>query len=151
MAKVEIPRRLVRDIERSLQDRINEVKGNVAEHFEQCRTALREVAATFGVDEAELFTLAEVPAPPEKPKRPAKKPVSKKKVVKKKVVVKKPAAKKSMVKKPGAGTAEQQVAAILQSNPAATGSEISKVTGYATKTVYNTRAWKKRPLPPQPK
>ncbi len=65
MAKAAIPRRLVRDIERTLQDRINEVRRKLAEHYEQCRAALREVGETFGVDETELCMLAGVPKPEE--------------------------------------------------------------------------------------
>ena len=73
MAKAAIPQRLVRDIERTLQGRINEVRRKLAKHYEQSRAALHEIAETFGIDEAELFTLAGLPSPPGKPKpRPPK-------------------------------------------------------------------------------
>jgi len=132
MAKATIPQRLVRDIERTLQGRINEVRRKLAKHYEQSRAALHEIAVSFGIDEAELFTLAEVPAPPGKPKRRRQK---------------KKASKKSTVKKRTGGGAGESVAAVLKSNPAASGAEISKATGYASKTVYKTKAWKDRPQP----
>ena len=54
MAKATLPQRLIRDIERTLQGRINEVKNKIAEHYEQCLAELREVAETFGVSEPPL-------------------------------------------------------------------------------------------------
>ena len=64
-------------IERTLQDRINEVKNKIAEHYEQCRAELGEIAETFGIETDELFTLAGVPLPEEntrrRPKNAAKK------------------------------------------------------------------------------
>ncbi len=152
MAKSTLPQRLIRDVERTLQGRINEVKNKIAEHYEQCRGELREVAETFGIEKDELFTLAGVPLPEEKTRRRPKKAAKKKKVVKKKAVapkkakkkaVKKGAAKKA-TKKPSGGTAEEKVAAFLKKNPTASGSAISKATGYSDKTVYNTKAWQKR-------
>jgi len=152
MAKATLPQRLIRDVERTLQDRINEVKNKIAEHYEQCRAKLREVAETFGIEKDELFALAGVPKPEEKKRR---KKATKKKIVNKKVVAGKKAKKKagkkvttskvSTAKKRSGGTAEEKVAVILKKNPAASGAEISKATGYAGKTVYNTNAWKKRP------
>jgi hypothetical protein len=152
MAKSTLPQRLIRDVERTLQSRINEVKNKIAEHYAQCRADLAEVAATFGIEKDELFTLAGVPLPEEKTRRRPKKSAKKKKVVKKKAVspkkakkkaVKKGAAKKA-TKKPSGGTAEEKVAAFLKKNPTASGSAISKATGYSDKTVYNTKAWQKR-------
>ena len=155
MAKATLPRRLIRDIERTLQDRINEVKNKIAEHYEQCRAELREVAETFGVERDELLALAGVPKPQEKKRRPRKKATKTKKVVKKKVVARKKAKKKagkkvttrkiSTAKKRSGGTAEEKVAAILKKNPAASAAGISKATGYADKSVYGTKAWKNRP------
>ena len=155
MAKATLPQRLIRDIERTLQGRINEVKNKIAEHYEQCLAELREVAETFGVEEDELFALAGVPKPEEKKRRPRKKATKTKKVVKKKVVARKKAKKKarkkvttrkiSTAKKRSGGTAEENVAAFLKKKPAATGPDVSKATGYAGKTVYRTKAWKKRP------
>ena len=132
MAKAAIPQRLVRDIERTLQGRINEVRRKLAKHYEQSRSALHEIAETFGIDEAELLTLAEVPAPPGKPKRRRQK---------------KKASKKSTVKKRTGGTAGEHVATVLKRNPAASGVEISKATGYSIMTVYKTKAWKDRLQP----
>jgi hypothetical protein len=149
MAKATLPQRLIRDVERTLQDRINEVKNKIADHYAQCRADLAQVAATFGIEKDELFTLAGVPLPEEKTRRRPKKAATKKKVVKKKAVapkktaVKKGAAKKA-TKKPSGGTAEEKVAAFLTKNPTASGSAISKATGYSDKTVYNTKAWQKR-------
>ncbi len=149
MAKATLPQRLIRDVERTLQDRISEVKNKIADHYAQCRADLAEVAATFGIEKDELFTLAGVPVPEEKRR---KKAVKKKTVVKKKAVapkkakkkaVKKGAAKKATKKRSG-GTAEEKVAAFLKKNPTASGSAISKATGYSDKTVYNTKAWQKR-------
>jgi hypothetical protein len=152
MAKATLPQRLIRDVERTLQGRINEVKNKIADHYAQCRADLAGVAATFGIEKDELFTLAGVPLPEEKTQRRPKKAAKKKKVVKKKAVapkkakkkaVKKGAAKKA-TKKPSGGTAEEKVAAFLNKNPTASGSAISKATGYSDKTVYNTKAWQKR-------
>jgi hypothetical protein len=149
MAKATLPQRLIRDIERTLQDRINEVKNKIAEHYAQCRAEIAEIAETFGIEKDELFTLAGVPLPEEKTRRQPKKVAKKKKVVKKKAVapkkkaVKKGAAKKATKKRSG-GTAEEKVAAFLKKTPTASGSAISKATGYADKTVYGTKAWQKR-------
>ncbi len=152
MAKATLPQRLIRDVERTLQGRINEVKNKIAEHYAQCRADLAEVAATFGIEKDELFTLAGVPLPEEETRRRPKKAATKKKDVKKKAVapkkakkkaVKKGAAKKA-TKKPSGGTAEEKVAAFLKKNPTASGSAISKATGYSDKTVYNSKAWQKR-------
>ena len=153
MAKATLPQRLIRDIERTLQGRINEVKNKIAEHYEQCRAELREVAETFGIENDELFALAGVPKPEER--RQPKKAAKKKKVVKKKVVAPKKAKKKagkkvttgkvSTAKKRSGGTAEEKVAAILKKKPAASGGYISEAIGYSDKTVYNTKAWKNRP------
>ncbi len=154
MAKATLPQRLIRDVERTLHDRINGVKNKIAEHYEQCRAELREVAETFGIEKDELFALAGVPKLEEKKRRRRKK-VTKKKVVKKKVVARKKVKKKAgkkvttskvgTAKKRSGGTAEEKVAAILKKKPAASGGDISKATGYAGKTVYNTKAWKNRP------
>ena len=153
MAKATLPQRLIRDIERTLQDRINEVKNKIAEHYAQCRAEIAEIAETFGIEKDELFTLAGVPLPEEKTRRRPKKAAKKKKVVKKKAVapkkakkkaVKKGAAKKATKKRSG-GTAEEKVAAFLKKNPTASGSAISKGTGYSDKTVYGTKAWKNSP------
>ena len=131
MAKATLSQRLIRDIERTLQDRINEVKNKIAEHYEQCRAELREVAETFGVERDELFALVGVPKPKEKRRRPRKKATKTKKVVKKKVVARKKAKKKtgkkvasrkiSTAKKRSGGTAEENVAAMLKKNPAEIG------------------------------
>ena len=117
------------------------------------RAELSEVAATFGIEKDELFALAGVPKLEEKKRRRQKK-ATKKKIVKKKVVAQKKAKKKagkkvtttkvSTAKKRSGGTAEEKVAVILKKNPTASGAEISKATGYAGKTVYNTKAWKNR-------
>ena len=48
MAKAAIPRRLVRDIEQTLQDRISQVRSKLAEHYEQCRVALCEYVRRRG-------------------------------------------------------------------------------------------------------
>ncbi len=155
MAKATLPRRVVRDIEQTLQDRINEVRSKIAQHYEQCRGELSEIAETFGVEKDELFALAGMPKPEEKKRRRRRKKVAKKKkVVKKKVVARKKAKKKAGKKvtsrkqstaKRRSGTAEEKVAAIIKKKPAASGADISKATGYAGKTVYNTKAWKNRP------
>ncbi len=155
MAKVTLPQRLMRDVERTLQDRINDVKNKIAEHYEQCRAELGEVAETFGVEKDELFAIAGVPKPEEKRRRQRKKVTKKKTVVKKKVVTRKKAKKKagkkattrkiSTAKKRGGGTAEEKVAVILKKNPAASAADISNATGYADKSVYGTKAWKNRP------
>ncbi len=152
MAKATLPQRLIRDVERTLQGRINEVKNKIADHYAQCRADLAEVAATFGIEKDELFTLAGVPLPEEETRRRPKKAAKKKKVVKKKAVAPKKAKKKSVkkgaakkaTKKPRGGTAEEKVAAFLKKNPTASGSAISKATGYSDKTVYNTKAWQNR-------
>ena len=154
MAKAKLPQRLVRDIERTIQDRINEVKTKTAEHFEQCRAELGEVAETFGVQQDELLTLAGVPKPEEKRRRRRKKVIKKKKVVKNKVVARKKAKKKagkkakprtkSTAKKRSRGAAEETVAAFLKNKPDASGRDVSKATSYSGKTVYTTKAWKKR-------
>jgi hypothetical protein len=154
MAKSTLPQRLIRDVERTLQGRINDVKNKIAEHYAQCRAELGGVAETFGIEKDELFTLAGVPVPEEKRR---KKAVKKKTVVKKKAVAPKKAKKKAIkkgvakkiavkkaTKKPSGGTAEEKVAAFLKKNPTASGSAISKATGYSDKTVYNTKAWQKR-------
>jgi len=100
MAKATLPQRLIRDIERTLQDRINEVKNKISEHYAQCRAELAEVAETFGIEKDELFTLAGVPLPEEKTRRRPKK-AAKKKTAKKaaKKATKKKAAKKKTAKK----------------------------------------------------
>ena len=152
MAKATLPQRLIRDVERTLQGRISEVKNKIADHYAQCRAELAEVAATFGIEKDELFTLAGVPLPEEKTRRRPKKAAKKKKVVKKKAVAPKKAKKKAVkkgaakqaTKKPRGGTAEEKVAAFLKKNPTASGSAISKATGYSDKTVYNSKAWQKR-------
>ena len=152
MAKSTLPQRLIRDVERTLQGRINEVKNKIADHYAQCRADLAEVAATFGIEKDELFTLAGVPLPEEKTRRRPKKAAKKKTVVKKKAVAPKKAKKKTgkkaavkkATKKPSGGTAEEKVAAFLKKNPTASGSAISKATGYSDKTVYNSKAWQKR-------
>ncbi len=152
MAKSTLPQRLIRDVERTLQSRINEVKNKIADHYAQCRADLAEVAATFGLEKEELFTLAGVPLPEEKTRRRPKKAAKKKTVVKKKAVAPKKAKKKTgkkaavkkATKKPSGGTAEEKVAAFLKKNPTASGSAISKATGYSDKTVYNSKAWQKR-------
>jgi hypothetical protein len=147
MAKATLPQRLIRDIERTLQDRINEVKNKIAEHYAQCRAEIAEIAETFGIEKDELFTLAGVPLPEEKTRRQPKKVVKKKAVAPKKAkkkAVKKGAAKKATKKRSG-GTAEEKVAAFLKTNPTASGSAISKGTGYSDKTVYGTKAWKNSP------
>ena len=151
MAKTTLPTRIVRDMERTLQDRINGVKNKIAEHCEQCRAELREVADSFGVESDELFAIAGVPKTQEKKRRRRKTATKKKKVAKKKVVVQKKGKKKAgkkvttHKKKRSGVTAEERVAAILKKNPAASGADISKASGYAGKTVYNTKAWKNRP------
>ncbi len=152
MAKATLPQRLIWDVERTLQGRINEVKNKIADHYAQCRADLAEVAATFGIEKDELFTLAGVPLPEEKTRQRPKKAATKKKVVKKKAVAPKKAKKKAVkkgatkkaTKKPSGGTAEEKVAAFLKKNPTASGSAISKATGYSDKTVYNSKAWQKR-------
>ncbi len=155
MAKATLPQRLIRDIARTLQDRINEVKNKIAEHYEQCLAELRQIAETFGVEEDELFALAGVPKPEEKTRRPRKKATKTKKVVNKKVVARKKAKNKagkkvtsrkiSTAKKRSGGTTEENVAAMLKKNPVASAADISKATGYADKSVYGTKAWKNRP------
>ncbi len=155
MAKATLPQRLIRDIERTLQDRINEVKNKIAEHYEQCRAELREVAETFGVEKDELFALADVLKPEEKRRGRQTKATTKKKVAKKKVVPPKKAKKKagkkvatrkvSTAKKRSGGTAEEKVAAFLKKSPAASAAAIAKATSYSDKSVYGTKAWKNRP------
>ena len=157
MAKATLPRRLIRDIERALQDRINDVKNKIAEHHELCRIELGEVAETFGIDKEELFTLAGVPLPEVKTRRRPRKVAKKKKTIKKKVVARKKAKKKtgkkpvsrkaSNSKKRSRSTAEMNVAAFLKKDPEASAVAISKATGYSDKTVYNTKAWKNRSRP----
>ncbi len=155
MEKKTLPLRLVRDVERTLQDRIDGVKHKTAEYYERCRAELGEVAETFGVEKDELFALAGVPKPEEKKKRRRRKKTTKKtKIVKKKVVARKKGKKKprkkvatrtiSTAKKRSGGTAEEKVAAFLKNKPDASGRDVSKATGYSGKTVYTTRAWKKR-------
>jgi len=155
MAKNTLPLRLIRDVERLLQDRINVVKAKTAEHYERCRAELGEVAETFGVEKDELFTLAGVPKPEEKKRRRRKKATKKKKVVKKNTVTRRKTKKKTgkkktttgkmrTAKKRGSGTAEEKVAAFLKKKPDASGLDVSKATGYSGKTVYMTKAWKKR-------
>ncbi len=153
MAKAKLPQRLIRDVERTLQDRINEVKNKTAQHYEQCRVELGEAAETFGVEKDDLFALAGVPKPEEKRRRRRRKAAKKKKVVKKKPVAPKKAKKKAVkkgtakkaTKKRSGGTAEEKVAAFLKKNPTASGADISKATGYSDKTVYMSKAWKNRP------
>ena len=78
MAKATLPQGLIRDVERTLQGRISEVKNKIADHYAQCRADLAEVAATFGIEKDELFTLAGVPLPEEKTRRRPKKAAKKK-------------------------------------------------------------------------
>ena len=154
MAKATLPLRLIRDIERTIQDRINEVKTKTTEHYERCRAELGEAAETFGVEKDELFALAGVPKLEQKRHRRRKK-ATKKKVVTKKVVARRKAKrkagkkvtprKKSAPKKRSGGTAEDKVAAFLKKKPASSAADVSQATGYSVKTVYMTKAWKTRP------